>query len=1122
MPSGQGRSGLQSPLRSENGPRCYNCGKTGHLSRNCRAPRSESSGHNQGSATGRKPTNTKSVLSAKQTPDRPHSQQQWEDPLGFLASSSSDSEDDSSVHVVRVEDKGSHPKCARVNIQGVPAYGIVDSGADITILGSELFKKVAAVAKLKKKDFKPADKTPHNYDRQPFSLDGRMDLDVTFQGKTICTPIYIKMDAPDQLLLSQGVCRQLGIISYHPKVEVWRGGRQARMKATTQQDAKAKVPTVRVRLLQTTRVPPRQSTVVTVQVPKANHCRDPLLIEGDTNLEESTGLIMDPALVQSSNQGLAQVLLRNPLGFPKKLKQGMQLGTASTVIIVTPDQQESGACVPGHHIVPRESSPPLETSPQPESPPAPFEEMNVPTQNMLKETISTEQITSPRQQMVSATPVGAHPGTQPVVCQVSITAREQERKEILSKLLQHEGANLPQEERDKLHMCVLEQHEAFAIEDKERGETNLTQFQIDTGNALPKKQPLQRTPFAVRQEVARQLKDMQQTGVIQPSNSPWASPIVLARKKDGSLRFCVDYRHLNSVTKADTFPLPRIDDLLDQLGKCKYFSTLDMAAGYWQIPDHLESREKTAFVTHRGLYEFRVMPFGLRNAPAAFQRLMEQVLRGLNPEEGPDFVAAYIDDVLIFSQTFEKHLHHLTTVLEALKNASLKLKVSKCRFIRQEVEYLGHLITADGLKLNPALTTAVTEFPTPLNIKGIRQFVGLASYYRRFIANFARIAHPLHALTRKGVRFEWTPQCQEAFSTQKQTLTTPPVLAYPDFDKDFILETDASITGLGAILSQKQCDGRIHPIAFASRALSAPETNYGITELETLAVVWACSHFHAYLYGHNMTVYTDHSAVRAILETPSPSGKHARWWSKVYGSGVNSVEIVYRSGKDNTNADALSRNPQLPAPADDVADTDVQIASITSRDPGDLDITALLAMEPTNPATDEFGSEQRKDPVITEIIAYLEQDELPSDQKRARKVAAQSSQFALIDGILYYVDQVHNCRKRVVVPSHLQQSILQENHSGPMAGHFSGARVHDTLSRRWWWEGMYTDCLKHCKNCPQCAVVSGTGRVQRPPLHPIPVQRAFQILGDKDKARKPICGGVPGFLDQMAFSFPCS
>ena len=257
------------------------------------------------------------------------------------------------------------------------------------------------------------------------------------------------------------------------------------------------------------------------------------------------------------------------------------------------------------------------------------------------------------------------------------------------------------------------------------------------------------------------------------------------------------------------------------------------------------------------------------------------------------------------------------------------------------MKYFGHLITADGLKPNPALTAAVIEFPTHLNIKGIRQIVGLASYYRRFIANFARIAHPLHALTRKGVRFEWTPQCQEAFSTLKQTLTIPLVLAYPDFYKDFILETDANITGLGAILSQKQqSDGRIHPIAFASRALSAPQTNYGITEIETLAVVWACSHFHAYLYGHNVTVYTDHSAVRAILETPSPSGKHARWWSKVYGSGVNSVEIVYRSGKDNTNADALSRNPQLPAPADDVADMDVQIASITSRDPGDLDITA--------------------------------------------------------------------------------------------------------------------------------------------------------------------------------------
>ena len=525
---------------------------------------------------------------------------------------------------------------------------------------------------------------------------------------------------------------------------------------------------------------------------------------------------------------------------------------------------------------------------------------------------------------------------QPNVSKVSSQERTQMRTEKLLQLLEQEEMDLPGDDKEKLYTLLAEQHEAFVLEEKERGETDLIQFQIDTDNAPPKKQLLRRTPFAVRQEVARQLKDMQETGVIQPSNSPWTSPIVLVRKKDGSLRFCIDYRHLNSVTKVDTYPLPRIDDLLDQLGKSKYFSTLDLASGYWQIPVHPDSQEKTAFVTTRGLFEFRVMPFGLRNAPAVFQRLMERVLTGLNPEDGPDFVDAYIDDVLVFSQTLDEHLHHLSLVLDAIKKASLKLKLPKCKFFRKEVEFLGHVITAEGLKPNPAHTAAVTNFPEPRDIKGIRQFVGLASYYRRFISNFAKIAHPLHALTRKGAPFHWTKECQEAFTSLKNKLSSAPVLSYPDFCKDFVLETDASIRGLGAVLSQKQSDGKLHPIAFASRALSPPEKNYAVTELETLAVVWACSHFHAYLYGHNVTVYTDHSAVKAILETPSPSGKHARWWSKVYGSGVKSLHIVYRAGRDNANADALSRNPQLPPPTEEMADTDVQVAVVTTSNIHDV------------------------------------------------------------------------------------------------------------------------------------------------------------------------------------------
>lgn len=255
-------------------------------------------------------------------------------------------------------------------------------------------------------------------------------------------------------------------------------------------------------------------------------------------------------------------------------------------------------------------------------------------------------------------------------------------------------------------------------------------MEVNTEDASPRRQPVRRMPFAVRQEVSKQLKEMQQSGMIQPSRSPWASPVVMVRKKDGSHWFCVDYRLLNAVTKPDLYPLPRIDDLLDQLGQSRYFSTLDLASGYWQIRMQPESVEKTAFITPQGLFEFRVMPFGLTNAPSVFQRLMSHVLMGLNSDDGPDFVAVYIDDVLVFSRTLTDHIEHLKLVIGRLQEVGLKLRPKKCHFIRREVEYLGHVISPDGLKPTLKLTAAVVDFPTPSSVWEVRQFLWLSSYYR--------------------------------------------------------------------------------------------------------------------------------------------------------------------------------------------------------------------------------------------------------------------------------------------------------------------------------------------------------------------------------------------------------
>ncbi|KAL5515979.1 hypothetical protein EMCRGX_G001235 [Ephydatia muelleri] len=612
-------------------------------------------------------------------------------------------------------------------------------------------------------------------------------------------------------------------------------------------------------------------------------------------------------------------------------------------------------------------------------------------------------------------------------------------------------------------------------------------MEINTGQAEPKRTPLRRMPFAVREEVARQVKKLLDTRVITPSESPWSSPVVLVRKKDGC-HFCVDYRNLNAVTKADTFPLPRVDDLLDQLYDCKYFSTLDLAAGFWQIRVHQKSMEKTAFATPQGLFEFRVMPFGLTNAPSVFQRLMQKVLMGLNPENGPDFVSVYIDNILVFLSSLEEHIHHLQLVLEQIITANLKLKPSKCRFVREEVEYLGHVITRSGLKTQAKHVEAVQHFARPNSLKGVRQYLGMCAYYRRCIPCFSGIARPLHNLTRKGADFVWTEECETAFRELMERLTAAPVLAYPCFQKPFILETDASGSGLGAVLSQCQDDGLVHPIAYASRSLCKAESNYGITELETLAVVWALTHVRTYIYGNEVTVYTDHSAVKAVLETPNPSGKHARWWSKVYESGAKHVHIIYKSGKSNSNADALSRSP-VGTPGGE-ADEEVQVTVVQSRS-----ISHILESSPTVGELSDLKEEQRKDPSIQEIIAFLQQNVLPADEKKARKMALQGPLFCIVDDILYFVDQKKDGGRRVVLPKQLQRKVMEECHGGKFGGHFSGARLYNQLSRHWWWENMHADIVTFCKSCPECATATGGCRPSKPHLSPIPVQRPFQIIG---------------------------
>ena len=292
---------------------------------------------------------------------------------------------------------------------------------------------------------------------------------------------------------------------------------------------------------------------------------------------------------------------------------------------------------------------------------------------------------------------------------------------------------------------------------------------------------------------------MLEANVVRRSKSPWSFPVVIVDKKDGSKRFCVDFRKLNQITKRNSYPLPLIDDILALLGKAKYFTSLDLKSGYWQVLIDEADKEKTAFACHRGLFVFNVMPFGLCSAPVIFQELMAIVLQGLS-----HFATAYLDDILINSETLEQHMGHLETVFDRLRQHGLKLKLKKCSFLQAETRYLGFIINASGISPDPLKVEAIRSLPTPTCVREVRSFIGMCSYYRRFIPNFSEIAEPVIALTRKYARFKWTQECQNSFDYLKQSLTVVPLLAYPDPTKPYILYTDASNSCIGSCLTQ-QC-----------------------------------------------------------------------------------------------------------------------------------------------------------------------------------------------------------------------------------------------------------------------------------------------------------------------------
>jgi len=379
---------------------------------------------------------------------------------------------------------------------------------------------------------------------------------------------------------------------------------------------------------------------------------------------------------------------------------------------------------------------------------------------------------------------------------------------LLSKFKCLPSETLSAVENGQLNELLCEYKDIFAKSSLDLGRTSLVEHKIDTGGAQPIKQSPYRVSQKQRAEIDNHIANMLDQEIIEVSSSPWSSPVVLVKKKDGSTRFCIDYRKLNTVTKKDSYPLPRIDDALDALSGSKYFSTLDLQSGYHQVLMHPDSKEKTAFISHAGLYQFRVLSFGLTNAPPQFQRLMARVLHGLEWK----VCLIYIDDIIIFSRTFEEHLSRLSLVFDRLRQANLKLKPSKCHFAQSSVNFLGFVVSSKGILPDPDKISAVKSFHVPKSVRDVRSFLGLCNYYRRFVKDFAKIASPLNRLTRKDISFVWSPECETAFISLKDRLCSPPILSYPDFERPFHLYTDASQTALGYILIQT-IEGRQHIVS---------------------------------------------------------------------------------------------------------------------------------------------------------------------------------------------------------------------------------------------------------------------------------------------------------------------
>ncbi|XP_072093102.1 transposon Tf2-1 polyprotein isoform X3 [Arachis hypogaea] len=563
---------------------------------------------------------------------------------------------------------------------------------------------------------------------------------------------------------------------------------------------------------------------------------------------------------------------------------------------------------------------------------------------------------------------------------------------------------------------------------------------------VPGSGPISITPYRMSPlemaELKAQLEDLLGKHFIRPSVSPWGAPVLLVKKNDGSMRLCVDYRQLNKITVKNKYPLPRIDDLMDQLQGAGVFSKIDLRSGYHQIRVRDEDIPKTAFRTRYGHYEYTVMSFGLTNAPAVFMDYMNRIFRPYLDK----FVIVFIDDILVYSKTEEEHTDHLRTVLQILRDRKLYAKLSKCEFWKSEVKFLGHVVSKQGIAVDPAKVEAVMNWERPTSVTEIRSFLGLARYYRRFIKGFSQLALPLTKLTRKDTPFIWTPECEGSFQELKHRLTTAPVLVLPEPSEPFEVYCDASLKGLGCVLMQHQ-----NVVAYASRQLRPHEMNYPTHDLELAAVVFALKIWRHYLYGVKFLVFSDHKSLKYLFKQKELNMRQRRWMELLKDYDF---ELNYHPGKANVVADALSRKSLYAAWM--MLREEELLKAFQGLNWGVREESGILCLSQLQISSD-FKSELLK--------AHQDSEAL----RKVLPAVEQGKQWRVSEG----QDGLWRFKNRIIVPDigDLRQRILKEAHKSGFSIHPGSTKMYQDLKTMFWWPGMKNDVALHVSKCLTCQKV---------------------------------------------------